>query len=419
MTSFKYKKTLILTILIGLLLWLLSPIYHFYAYRDKLPLPFWGWHEIPKNTPSDVKLHDPNFKTASDEALKLIQAHKEKIVSPAISAAVAIEGRLIWAAATGWEDISENKPITIDSRFRVGSTSKAINSIALARLIDAKKIELDKTIDHYLKPLPNSAWNKITPRMLASHSSGLPHYKENTDIYGLYRSIALNKSYQSMIDSLEVFDDAELLSESGTEFFYSSLGTVLLGAVMESVEQKDYFNLVNDLVFEPLDIKAIILAPSSSSDAPSVATSYKRDNQSTSFRQWRPVDLSHRLPAGGFAATSSDLVKLGSAFINPEFINPKTRQAFWQPQKLADGQTNSQNYAIGWRIANYPIDGYGVIMNANHGGVSRGAQSWLMVLPKYQMAIAININSKTERFWDFGKISMDIAKAFIDQIEKL
>lgn len=51
----------------------------------------------------------------------------------------------------------------------------------------------------------------------------------------------------------------------------------------------------------------------------------------------------------------------------------------------------------------------------NHGGVSRGGQSWLMLLPEQEMAIALNINGRTEVFWDFGSFSGDIATAFLAQ----
>lgn len=59
------------------------------------------------------------------------------------------------------------------------------------------------------------------------------------------------------------------------------------------------------------------------------------------------------------------------------------------------------------------ISGQGLVQIVNHGGVSRGGQGWLMILPDYQMAVAVNINRKTEVFWDFGSVSLEIASEFI------
>ena len=58
------------------------------------------------------------------------------------------------------------------------------------------------------------------------------------------------------------------------------------------------------------------------------------DGRYPNFRRWQTVDLSHRLAGGGFISTPSDLVKLGSAWLDDNFISPQTRAQFWQPQAL-------------------------------------------------------------------------------------
>ncbi|MCO1333083.1 serine hydrolase [Microbulbifer sp. OS29] len=125
------------------------------------------------------------------------------------------------------------------------------------------------------------------------------------------------------------------------------------------------------------------------------------------------MDLSHRLPGGGYISTPSDLVKLGARYLDETYISAETREIFWAPQKLANDEVNQQDYALGWRYREQEIPGVGLLRHANHGGVSRGSQSWLMVIPDYNLSVAVNINRKTEVFWDFGRVSLDIASAFI------
>ena len=150
-------------------------------------------------------------------------------------------------------------------------------------------------------------------------------------------------------------------------------------------------------------------------DSVNLAKFYWNNNgRSNQVRQWRDVDLSHRLAGGGFISTSSDLAKMGNAFLNDDFISAKTRNIFWTPQMLPDGSETPNGYALGWRVLTREIDDeIGEITFANHGGVSRGAQSWLMVLPKHNISVAVNINSNTKVFWDFGKVSMEILKPFL------
>ncbi|MEQ9022818.1 MAG: hypothetical protein RLN82_08680, partial [Pseudomonadales bacterium] len=57
------------------------------------------------------------------------------------------------------------------------------------------------------------------------------------------------------------------------------------------------------------------------------------------------------------------------------------------------------------------------LMNANHGGVSRGSQSWLMVIPELNMSVVVMINAKTEEFWDFGEVSFELVEAFLSHTE--
>ena len=75
-------------------------------------------------------------------------------------------------------------------------------------------------------------------------------------------------------------------------------------------------------------------------------------------------------------------------------------------------------YALGWRVQESTLSDGQTLMHANHGGVSRGAQSWLMVVPELNMSIAIMINSNTEEFWDFGSVSFELVEAFLPVVEK-
>lgn len=414
----KRNRLLLVTVSLAIFLgWLLWPAYQFFAYnKGTVPLPPFGWLELPEDAPSVQELFDPAYAAAGNQSLGAIEKHREKIASPAISAAVAACGKLVWAGAAGWSDLESKTPATTWTRFRIGSTSKALTGTALARMVQSGRMDLDAPIGNYLQPLPNTDWAKITSRQLASHMGGLPQYKENKDWLGLYHTLALRDHYDNMADALEVFDGSPLLYQPGTRFHYTSFHTVLLGATMAGAMQKEYLQLMQEEVFDPAGMTATIPAPTGGDYRNEIATPYKSNGKAGMkhrLRQWRPVDLSHRLPGGGFVSTPSDLVKLGSRYFDEDYISPETREIFWTPQKLSSGEINTQHYALGWRFHEKESPQTGPLRYANHGGVSRGGQSWLMVLPDYEMAVAVNINRKTEVFWDFGSVSMDIAGAFI------
>lgn len=412
-------KILSLSLLFTIII-LVWPVYESMAYRNKMSfLPFYQFDEIPKVNPTDQIIYQKKYQSPANKALNLITKHKMAINAPAISAAVSIDGQLIWAGASGWSDISNRLPVTTNTQFRIGSTSKALTATALARMFDKNMIDLDNKISAYMS-LPNNAWRRITSRQLASHTSGLPHYKENTDYLGLYRTIALSTRYEHVENSLSIFDGSDLLFESGIQFSYSTFGTVLLSAVMENAANTPYLDIMKKQVFAPLNMNAT-MAEFQGENSDRLAKFYwNNKGRTNSVRPWRDVDLSHRLAGGGFISTSSDLAKMGNAFLNDEFISEKTRNIFWTPQILPDGSETPNGYALGWRIWTSDIGkNIGVITVANHGGVSRGAQSWLMVIPEYNMSVAVNINSNTHVFWDFGKVSMQIMKLFILEKNKI
>lgn len=399
-------------LLLAVIIW---PVYTGFAHKGKVPFPpFYQFMDIPKNSPTAQTLHQVDYKETGNQALDLLTRHKTTIHAPGISAAVAINGELTWAGVSGWSDIATKTPVTTDSQFRIGSTAKALTGTALARMVDANLIKLDNPISHYMAVLPNQQWRNITPRQLASHMSGLPHYKRNTDYMGLYKTITLQARYDDVEDALTVFDGSELLFEPGSNFSYSSFGTVLLSAVMKNAAHSAYLDIMQKQVFDPLAMQAT-MAEYKAEDSRHLASFYLHDQESQDqVRKWRTVDLSHRLAGGGFISTSSDLVKLGAAFLQDDFISSQTRDTFWTPQTLPDGNQTPNGYALGWRYMTRQVDPeFGDLTFANHGGVSRGAQSWLMVIPEHNMSIAVNINANTDVFWDFGQVSLQLAKMFI------
>lgn len=400
-----------LVLFVATVAWLIWPFYSFYAHMGKAPFLPIGWESMPDESPPVMQeVLDPTYTDAGHRTMGFMQARREQIGAPAFSAAVLISGNIVWRGTVGWADIQSKKPVSLNTQFRIGSTSKALTGTALARMVDRGEIDLDTPISKIMSELPNSQWKDITPRQLASHMAGMPHYKQNGDLLGLYKTVTLDDYFADVREAVSLFDGSPLLFEPGTDFEYSSLGTVLLGAVMSEAAGKPYRQIIQDEVLTPAQVTSTVVAPRRTAEHAESATFYVI--QGDRYRAWRPVDLSHRLPGGGFASTPSDLVKIGALQLADGYLSKETRAVFWAPQSLNSGETNEQDYALGWRWREWEIEGLGIARNANHGGVSRGAQSWLLVFPDFDMVVAFNINSKTDEFADFGMFYQDIVREF-------
>ena len=95
-----------------------------------------------------------------------------------LSIAVIKDHKLDWARGYGWADLEEKRPVTINTRFQAASISKSINSLALLKLVEQGKIDLDTDINTYLQswqfPYDSLSKNKkITLANLLSHTAGI------------------------------------------------------------------------------------------------------------------------------------------------------------------------------------------------------------------------------------------------------
>ena len=88
------------------------------------------------------------------------------------------------------------------------------------RLYEEGKLDLDKPVAEYVKSWPNKH-PPISVRQIASHTSGIRHYKENPDSDDTsdhdtkYPEFYSNVPYKEIEDALEVFKNDDLLSEPG------------------------------------------------------------------------------------------------------------------------------------------------------------------------------------------------------------
>jgi serine beta-lactamase-like protein LACTB len=366
----------------------------------------------PPPVPYTETVGDPRWRPAADDARTTLEAARARHGLPALSVAVIIKGRLAYAAASGWADIERGTPANLATRYRIGSTSKAVTATALARLVDRGRMRLDAPISTWRADLPNPAWNALTPRQLASHTAGIVDYDQNRDLLGLFHSVRERKQFESVGAALSVFDGNGLKYAPGTDFRYTSFDVVLLSAAIESAAGKPFLEVLEEEIARPLG-NVNLSADYQDRPVGDRASFYLRDAKG--LRRWGRVNHSYKWAGGGLIASSSDLARIGSAWLDPDYISPSVRAAFWEPQRLVSGEVNPQNYAIGWR-ANANTGLLGIdhpVWNVHHGGVSKGAYSWLVIYPDLGVVVALNANARLDDFQDFIAIEQAITRSFV------
>src|ERR1043166_3612680 len=97
--------------------------------------------------------------------------------TPGVSIAVVNHYKIEWARGFGLKEWGKRAPVTEMTLFQAGSISKPIFALAVMRLIEEARLDLDEDVNRYLtswKVPPNGSWQpRITLRQLLSHSAGL------------------------------------------------------------------------------------------------------------------------------------------------------------------------------------------------------------------------------------------------------
>ena len=264
-------------------------------------------------------------------------------------------------------------PVTAATGFRIGSVSKTLTAAAAARLAQAGRLDLDAPIQRYVPSFPEKPY-RVTARDLLGHNGGIRHYQGSEALSSVH--------YESVTDALRVFARDPLLFEPGTQHSYSSYGFDLVGAAVESISGEAFADAVRRLVLAPIGMKQTAVDDGRRHEG--WATPY----EVTEARKAIPapsIDLSNRLPAGGFRSSAEDLARLGSRLGNRTFLRRPMQVTFFSEQHLADG--SGTGYGLGFEVAEAPI---GRVVG--HTGNVVGGTAFVLAQPEAGVAIAMATN---------------------------
>jgi CubicO group peptidase (beta-lactamase class C family) len=314
---------------------------------------------------------------------------------PGVSVAVAVDGEVVWTEGFGFADVENRVPLTAETRMRIGSVSKSVTSAAVGLLVQEGKLDLDAPVQRYVPSFPRKA-QPITTRQLAGHLAGIRHYR-GTEMLSA-------RPYPTVVASLDIFKDDSLLHPPGSRYAYSSYGWNLLSAVVEGAAGKPFLTVMHERVFAPLGLRSIV-AEHVDSLIPFRAHYYERSRDGV-LRNAPYVDNSYKWAGGGFISNTEDLVRFGSALLQPGFLNAGTLTTLFTPMRTTAGEET--HYAIGWRVG---TDDAGRREIAHSGG-SVGANAFLVMYPDQRVVVAV-LSNTTARFVGGGTGGRQIAALFM------
>ena len=198
---------------------------------------------------------------------------------PGLGVIIFKEGREIYSQFLGRRTVGKiSKPVTRHTRFRVASVSKIFTIFSVMQLVEGGKISLDDDAGELLGfelRNPNQPSEKITVRMLASHTSSLRDGK----IYSLPPKVSIEEFFRP--DGRFWENGNHFGSEKVGEFFnYCNLNYGVLATIIEHVKSKRFDTFQKENILRQLDTKADYLpANFAPAEFEQLGTLYRKKNR--------------------------------------------------------------------------------------------------------------------------------------------
>lgn len=286
-------------------------------------------------------------------------------------------GKVIYQSASGFADRTAKAPVTMDTKFRIGSANKMFTAVGILQLVEKGEVALDAPVGTYLKDYPNQEFARtVTVRQLLSHTGGAgdiftPEYE------------AKRLQVRTLADYVDLFGRrARDTSEEGKNG-YANYGFVLLGRIIEAVSGEDYYDYVDRHIFAPAGMK-------DSGSLPEEVAVPNRSRGYTKGKAGQLADNRDTLPwrgsaAGGGYSTAADLIRFGDALLSGKLL-PKAMLA----------QATSPQRPDGWYGFGFFLGGTGSGRHWGHGGGAPGMNATFRVYPELDSVVVALANLDPE-----------------------
>jgi CubicO group peptidase (beta-lactamase class C family) len=272
---------------------------------------------------------------------------------------VARGDTVIYEGAFGMADRQRSVRNTPDTRFDLASVGKIFTAVAIAKLSQAGRLSLHDTIARFGLPLPSNIARRVTVAQLLNHTSGLGELGAELD--------SAMRRASDVPDMVRLLTDSSLSFVPGSSIQYSNRGYIVLGAVIEALSSRTYFDFVEHTVFAPAGMKSSEFIPDS---APASHRALRYSRYRTLRDAYQPgprFATAARLdqrggPAGGVFSTVRDLHRFIRAFESDRLVSRALRQTLVTPEP---------NIPWGYGFETTGDGGYG------HRGAAPGATAYL------------------------------------------
>ncbi len=294
---------------------------------------------------------------------------------PGVAAGVYVDGRLVASHTQGLACLEHDVPIGRHTVFDLASVSKQMTATAAVLAARDGLVDLDADVRELV---PELRLPGVSLRHCLQHTSGLNDYMDLTELAGLpLGAIADTADFLTCLSRMvtPVFDP-------GTDIRYSNTGYVLAAAVLARATGQSFGSLMDERVFQPLDMQHTRLHDELGVVAPQLAFSYV-PRPGGGFAREEMVEA--QVGDGAVLTTLDDLAGWHGFLLDGRVLGAGVRETLLTRSTLADGRRNG--YALGIQHRRF-----GDVDAVMHGGAMYGYRSGIASLPSLGIGVAVLAN---------------------------
>lgn len=334
-----------------------------------------------------------NLKAKVKEVLsgfdKIVKDGLEGLKVPGAAMAVVVEDEIVFCEGWGFRDAENKVPLTADTLMAIGSSSKAFTTFAMGALVDQGKLDWEAPVRTYIpwfKLYDSFASERLTPRDLVTHRSGLPRH----DLLW-YNNLEITR--EELVRRLAFLEPT---ADLRTRFQYNNLMFLTAGYLVETLTGKSWEKSLKDLVLSPLGMARTNF---------SVIDSQKDDNFAFPYREEKGKfirmpfrDITTVGPAGSINSTVREMAQWVMVHLNngkymgKQILNRQTVQDMHLAHMPTGGtpalrEVTPADYGLGWFV-----DSYRGHRRFHHGGNIDGFSALVSVLPDDSVGFVVLTN---------------------------
>jgi CubicO group peptidase (beta-lactamase class C family) len=324
--------------------------------------------------------YTPVIQTLDAEIPQLMQQYQ----TVGLTLALVDGDTVIAAKGYGYADKAAAKPVDASTMFHIGSLSKTFSGLAVMKLVEQGRIDLDAPVTTYLPEFrlaPRYENNVITVRTILDHHSGIPG-----DVFnGLITRQRPDPGFRQWL--LKALPSMTPERRVNTLQAYNNSGFVLLQNIVENVTGEPFDTWSTANLFTPMG-----MTDSSFNDTVAPDSALTRNYWITGGKVVpRPREYVNGWTAGSILSNATDMAKYLQTVLRDgqPIVTPATFQQMLTPQTNLPLDIMPATVGLSWFM--YPRSWAG--KTVLHDGATGYNFSMLQFLPDSDIGVFVSTNT--------------------------